>query len=78
MVNLATNICAFCSKAFTCGCQKTKDRNGNTVHKGCLDMANAQIRVTQLEGLSNLDKVRNFILEKKESYKYNSRGFNKE
>jgi len=28
--------CAHCGKGFTCGCQKTKAPNGQTVHKTCL------------------------------------------
>ena len=28
--------CAQCGKGFSCGCQKTKAPNGQTVHKSCL------------------------------------------
>ena len=27
--------CTHCGKAFSCGCQKTKDKNGKLVHKKC-------------------------------------------
>ncbi len=36
--------CNHCHKPFSCGCQKTTDDNGNTVHKGCVNQANAIIR----------------------------------
>ena len=32
--------CAQCNKGFTCGCQKTKTANGQTVHKTCLTAYN--------------------------------------
>ena len=44
-----TNNCVFCNGKFTCGCQKTTDKSGRTVHKTCLDLANAQIRLKELE-----------------------------
>ncbi len=28
--------CAYCNKGFSCGCQKTKAPDGQTVHKSCL------------------------------------------
>ena len=37
--------CAFCGGVFTCGCQKTTDEAGRTVHKNCVNQANAAIRV---------------------------------
>lgn len=33
------NICSHCAKRFTCGCQKTQDKNGNVVHKTCKSAA---------------------------------------
>jgi hypothetical protein len=36
--------CAFCGGRFTCGCQKTKDDAGRTVHKNCVNEANVLIR----------------------------------
>tara|TARA_R100001510_G_C7566094_1_gene144344 strand:+ start:118 stop:300 length:183 start_codon:yes stop_codon:yes gene_type:complete len=30
--------CAHCGKGFTCGCQKTKAPDGQTVHKSCLSL----------------------------------------
>ena len=33
--------CAHCNKGFSCGCQKAKATNGQTVHKGCLNQYNA-------------------------------------
>ena len=36
--------CAFCGGRFTCGCQKTTDDAGRTVHKSCVNQANAAIR----------------------------------
>lgn len=29
-------ICAHCNKRISCGCQKTKAADGQTVHKSCL------------------------------------------
>lgn len=29
-------VCAHCGKSFSCGCQKTKAKDGKTVHKTCL------------------------------------------
>ena len=43
MAELNGPNCAFCNGRFTCGCQKTKDNDGRTVHKDCLEKANAQI-----------------------------------
>lgn len=34
--------CSHCNKAITCGCQKTKNANGQTVHKSCLTQSNSQ------------------------------------
>ena len=39
--------CAFCGGRFTCGCQKTTDDAGRTVHKNCVNQANAAIRTTK-------------------------------
>tara|TARA_B100000902_G_scaffold393522_1_gene447913 strand:+ start:476 stop:637 length:162 start_codon:yes stop_codon:yes gene_type:complete len=36
--------CAYCKGRFSCGCQKTKDDDGNTVHKSCVNKANTIIR----------------------------------
>jgi len=36
--------CAHCNKGFSCGCQKTKATNGQTVHKGCLSQYNTSIK----------------------------------
>ena len=36
--------CNYCNGRFTCGCQKTKDEDGNTVHKNCVNKANTIIR----------------------------------
>jgi hypothetical protein len=38
--------CSFCGKVFTCGCQKTRDDAGRTVHKNCVNNANAAIRAS--------------------------------
>jgi len=32
--------CNHCKKGFTCGCQKTKAKDGSTVHKKCLKIYN--------------------------------------
>ncbi len=36
--------CAHCGKGFTCGCQKTKASDGQTVHKTCLSAYNAKFK----------------------------------
>ena len=36
--------CAYCNGKFTCGCQKTKDEDGRTVHKNCVNKANTIMR----------------------------------
>ena len=36
--------CRYCNGRFTCGCQKTKDEDGNTVHKNCVNKSNTIIR----------------------------------
>ena len=37
---MASGNCAHCGRAFSCGCQKTTDNKGRTVHKSCLSAAN--------------------------------------
>jgi len=37
--------CAHCKKGFSCGCQKTKAADGQTVHKSCLTAYNAKFNV---------------------------------
>lgn len=32
--------CNHCNKGFSCGCQKAKASDGQTVHKGCLSQYN--------------------------------------
>lgn len=32
--------CKHCNRGFTCGCQKTKANDGNTVHKTCVKVYN--------------------------------------
>ena len=34
--------CSYCQKPITCGCQKTRNSNGETVHKSCLSSSNSQ------------------------------------
>ena len=35
--------CKNCNKGFSCGCQKTKAKDGSTVHKTCLKQYNEKI-----------------------------------
>ena len=44
MGNINGVNCAYCNGRFTCGCQKTKDEDGRTVHKNCVNKANTIIR----------------------------------
>tara|TARA_R100000278_G_C5419256_1_gene145982 strand:+ start:161 stop:325 length:165 start_codon:yes stop_codon:yes gene_type:complete len=37
--------CSYCGQPFSCGCQKTQDEDGNTVHKSCVNDANIKIRL---------------------------------
>ena len=37
--------CAHCSKGFSCGCQKTKAKDGKTIHKSCVSAYNSGISV---------------------------------
>ena len=37
--------CVNCNKGFTCGCQKTKAKDGKTVHKACLTAYNGKFNL---------------------------------
>lgn len=45
--------CKSCGKGFTCGCQKTKAKDGSTVHKTCLQTYNRKIN----KGSTNQDPL---------------------
>jgi hypothetical protein len=44
--------CPSCNKGFSCGCQKTKAKDGKTVHKTCLTEYNSKIN-TSSNSLTN-------------------------
>lgn len=45
--------CRSCGKGFSCGCQKTKAKDGSTVHKTCLKAYNSKIS----KGSTNVDPL---------------------
>ena len=51
--------CAYCKKGFSCGCQKTKASNGETVHKTCLNDYNKNKLNTNTKSSNSLtDRVK--------------------
>tara|TARA_Y100001937_G_scaffold119575_1_gene175531 strand:- start:1182 stop:1364 length:183 start_codon:yes stop_codon:yes gene_type:complete len=49
--------CAHCGKGFSCGCQKTKAPNGQTVHKSCLSAYTAAGQKRKARGDSLTNKI---------------------
>ena len=37
--------CVHCGKGFSCGCQKTKAKDGKTIHKSCVSAYNSGISI---------------------------------
>jgi hypothetical protein len=50
--------CAHCNKGFSCGCQKTKAADGQTVHKGCVTEYNNKVNVTSDPLTKTLNKAK--------------------
>jgi hypothetical protein len=50
--------CAHCNKGFTCGCQKTKASDGQTVHKTCVTAYNSKINVTSDSLTKSINKAK--------------------
>lgn len=50
--------CASCNKGFSCGCQKTKAKDGKTVHKSCLTNYNSKINVSTNKLTNTINKAK--------------------
>ena len=50
--------CAHCNKGFSCGCQKTKAANNETVHKACATVYNNKVNVKSDPLTETLNKAK--------------------
>jgi hypothetical protein len=55
--------CASCNKGFSCGCQKTKAKDGNTVHKSCLSKYNSTLSVSSNKLTNTLNTAKSNLLK---------------
>tara|TARA_B100001939_G_scaffold170516_1_gene147032 strand:- start:194 stop:367 length:174 start_codon:yes stop_codon:yes gene_type:complete len=55
--------CANCNKGFSCGCQKTKARDGSTVHKSCLTIYNGKTNVSTNKLTNTINKAKANLLK---------------
>jgi hypothetical protein len=55
--------CVSCNKGFSCGCQKTKAKDGSTVHKSCLSKYNGTINQPANRLTNSINKAKSNLVK---------------